>query len=107
MPKKTTAKNLDELKTMWDKLDTPNSRLALKLLNEAIFMEQTLKELKNETEAKGVVTSMCQGKYNIERANPALQAYNATIKNYNTTIKQLNEMLPKEPQKSDDGFDSF
>ena len=105
--KKATTKNLNELKKLWDNLDTPNSQLALKLLNEAVFMEATLKELKKETEAKGVITSMCQGKYNIERANPALQAYNVTIKNYNTTIKQLNEMLPKDLNPKDDGFDNF
>ena len=37
---------------------------------------------------------MCQGSYSINRANPALQAYNTMIKNYTSSIKQLVDMLP-------------
>ena len=36
---------------------------------------------------------MPQGKYDIERANPAIASYNTMVKNYNSTIKQLYELL--------------
>ena len=45
---------------------------------------------------------MCQGKYDIERANPSLSSYNTMIKNYTTTSKQLFELLPKEDTTIDD-----
>ena len=55
-------------------------------------------------EDEGVVVSMCQGKYNIDRANPALSQYNMLIKNYQTCIKNINDLLPKE-EYTDDVFD--
>ena len=39
---------------------------------------------------------MCQGNYNIERTNPALNQYNTTIKNFTQCLKQLNDLLPSE-----------
>ena len=48
---------------------------------------------------------MCQGKYDIDRTNPSLQAYNNLIKNYTSVIKQLNEMLPTKTQAT--SFDDF
>ena len=44
--------------------------LALKLLDKVKFMEKTLLELQDEITKGGVITEMCQGSYNIERANP-------------------------------------
>lgn len=69
--------------------------LALALIDKAKFMEKTLQELQAKITENGVITEMCQGAYNIDRANPALQAYNVTIKNYTAVVKQLNDMLPK------------
>ena len=48
---------------------------------------------------------MDQGKYTIDRANPALQQYNAMTKNYNSTIKQISELIPKDLVDIDD-FDN-
>ena len=81
--------------------------LGLALIDKAEFMEKILQEMQDKIQDNGVVTEMCQGAYSIERANPALQAYNNTIKNYNSTIKQLNDMLPKIEKPKDDGFDNF
>ncbi len=78
-----------------------DNALGIALLDKAVFMENTLADLQKEIIAGGVVTKMCQGNYDIDRANPALQAYNTTIKNYTTVIKQLNDMLPAEPKKTD------
>ena len=67
--------------------------LGLSLINELKFMNATLTNLKKEIEEKGVVVVMPQGKYDIERANPAIASYNTMVKNYNSTIKQLYELL--------------
>lgn len=91
-----------------EKMGSNKGKLGLSLLEEAEFMKVTLKELKKNVKAKGVVTEMCQGDYNIERANPALSQYNSLIKNYNSTIKQITDLLETEsPKNSDDEFDDF
>lgn len=82
-----------------------NNVLGLALIDKAKFMEKTLQELQEKINKGGVITEMCQGSYNIDRANPALQAYNVTIKNYTTVIKQLNDMLPNN--KSTTNMEAF
>ena len=77
--------------------------IALGLLKELSYMNDTLEKLKERIDEKGVVTEMCQGSYSIDRTNPALQTYNALIKNYTSTSKQLFEMLPN----NDDEIDNF
>lgn len=84
-----------------------DNALGLSLIDKAIFMEKTLQDLQKEIDKNGVLTEMCQGAYNIERANPALQAYNVTIKNYTTVVKQLNDMLPKKTDSEQNSFKEF
>lgn len=103
-------KNMDlsELKKIFNKENNARNTLALSLLDKAEFLEQTLQDLKEQVKISGVITSMCQGAYDIDRENPALKSYNTTIKNYTTVIKQLNDMLPvKDEKPKDDGFESF
>ena len=100
--------NLSELKIIFSKDDNARNTLALSLLDKAEFLETTLQSLKTKVNKLGVITSMCQGAYDIDRENPALKSYNTTIKNYTNVIKQLNDMLPKDEDKpKDDGFESF
>ena len=88
-----------------DNMNNDKKELCYSLLNEIKFMYQTLNELKVKVSEMGVITKMCQGKYDIERANPALNQYNTLVKNYSSCIKQLNELLPKEDSNGDDEFD--
>ena len=95
---KTVRKTLEEM-------ESDKGKLGLTLLEEAEFMKITLDELKKIIKENGVVTSMCQGNYDIERANPALNQYNSLIKNYNSIIKQIYDILPKDNPGNEDGFD--
>ena len=105
---KKKISDISELKKVFVELNNNKSKLALSLLDKAEFLEKTLEELKYQVDKEGVITSMCQGDYEIDRENPALRAYNTTIKNYTSVIKQLNDMLPvEEPNPKDDGFDGF
>lgn len=105
---KKKLSNIDELKNVFTELNDNRSKLALSLLDKAEFLEQTLQNLKSEVIKFGVITTMCQGTYEIDRENPALKAYNVTVKNYTSVIKQLNDMLPAENAASkDDGFEDF
>ena len=103
---KKKISNIKELKSTFEQLDDDRSKLALSLLDKAEFMEGTLSKLQQKVNNDGVVTTMCQGSYEIERENPALKSYNTTIKNYTSVIKQLNDMLPKETENpKKDNFD--
>ncbi len=106
MAKKKTL-DIKDLKAIYEGIDNGRSKLALSLLDKAEFMEDTLKKLQEKVKKDGVVTSMCQGSYDIDRENPALRSYNTTIKNYTSVIKQLNDMLPNEDKTKDDGFENF
>ena len=90
------------LKDRIEMLDDGKQSICLGLLKELTFMNETLEKLKTDIEEKGTTCLMCQGKYDIERANPSLSSYNTMIKNYTTTSKQLFELLPKEDTTSDD-----
>lgn len=103
---KTKEIDLKSIKTTIDTLENDKKVLCNSLLNELIFMQSTLDDLKKQITEHGVVTKMCQGKYDIDRANPALNQYNTMIKNYSSNIKQLNELLPKEVENNDN-FDSY
>ena len=84
----------NSIKESIESLPKDKQELCNNILNELIFMEETLDSLKKEIQAKGVVVPMCQGKYSIERTNPALNQYNTTMKNFTGCIKQLNDLLP-------------
>jgi hypothetical protein len=103
---KTKKVDLNSIKITIDTLENDRKVLCTSLLNEIIFMQTTLDDLKKQVDEKGVVTKMCQGKYDIDRANPALNQYNTLIKNYSSCIKQLNELLPKAVEENDN-FDDF
>lgn len=100
--KKTKKVKLKSLKETIDTLDNDKKVLCNSLLNELLFMQDTLEGLKKQIDTNGVITKMCQGKYDIDRANPALNQYNTLVKNYSSCIKQLNDLLPNDVSTYDD-----
>ena len=95
----------NSIKSTIDNMPEDRKEMCTSLLNELLFMQETLEELKINVKDNGVITSMCQGKYSIDRANPALMQYNTLMKNYSGCIKQLNELLPKVEISNEDEFD--
>lgn len=65
-----------------------------KLIERAAYMLVSLEDMEATMKADGLVIKMPQGSYEIERAHPLLQPYNAMVKNYNATIKQLSDAAP-------------
>lgn len=104
---KTKEIDLISIKGTIDTLDNDKKVMCMSLLDEIIFMKQTLIDLKKQVSDNGVVTKMCQGKYDIDRANPALNQYNTLIKNYTNCIKQLNDLLPKDIEVNNSSFEEF
>ncbi len=84
---KRLKKLFKEMPDNWKKV---NEKLFVRAANMAIF----LSEMEEKLTAEGLIVSMQQGDYEIERAHPLLQQYNSMVKNYNATIKQLSEALP-------------
>ena len=99
--KKIKEIDYKSVKDSIENLPNDKQELCNSILTELIFMETTMNDLKKEIQDKGVVVDMCQGKYSIQRTNPALNQYNTTIKNYTNCLKQLNDLLP--PDSSPDG----
>lgn len=109
---KVEYKDLKKVKKMFEETKDEKSEIALSLIDKAIFLESTLKKLKDKIESDGVITEMCQGDYTIERENPALKSYNTTIKNFQATMKQITDLLENELEKNKkedeiDDFDNF
>ena len=103
--KKIKEVDLKAVRDTLEKMDNDKTTLGISLLEEAEFMKATLNSLKTKIEEEGVVVSMCQGKYDIDRANPALSQYNMMIKNYQTCVKNLLDIIPVNESNDDDVFD--
>ena len=98
--------NFKILKNTFNEMNNEKGMLGLSLLKELEFMKRTITKLQREVQKKGVVTLMDQGKYFVERANPALVQYNSLVKNYQSTVKQVNDLLPDYGSGNIDDFDN-
>lgn len=87
-------KEITRLKKVYKNLPKNVFENSKKLIERAAYMLVSLEDMEEKIDADGLVVSMPQGDYTIERAHPLLQPYNAMVKNYNATVKQLNELLP-------------
>jgi len=87
-------KEITRLKKVYKNLPKDTLENVKKLIERAAYMLVSLEDMEAKIDADGLVISMPQGDYSIDRAHPLLQPYNAMVKNYNATIKQLNELLP-------------
>ncbi len=81
-------------------LDAETQTLAKGLIDELIFQQGILKQLKRTIKEQGVVSTYSNG---MPRESPALKSYNATIQRYSTLCKQLELMLRNDGGKSDTG----
>lgn len=87
-------KEQNKIKKIYKNLPKDKFEIAKKLIERAAYMLVSLEDMEAKINEDGLVVKMPQGNYEIERAHPLLQPYNAMVKNYNATIKQLNEMSP-------------
>jgi butyrate kinase len=99
---KRVRSELTKFRRLYRELPRDERTLLEKLGHEAAFMSATLEDLKEVVNRDGVVTSMPQGAYSIDRENPALRSYNAVIQRYNSTIKQMFDMLSKSSVENHD-----
>lgn len=84
-----------ELMAILEKIPEEKQYIGAKLVEELIFMQSTLDDLKKQVAEHGTVEHFEQGKQNFLRESPALKSYNTTVQRYSQLYKQLTDLLPK------------
>lgn len=91
---KIRRKELNKLKNLYKNMPKDKLKINEDLMKRAVFMQEKLAEMEQRIDSDGLLVSMSQGNYSIDRAHPLISQYNAMVKNYTTIIKQLNEVVP-------------
>lgn len=105
MKKEYNSINLDELKKQIEEERNINKPVAYDLLEELIFMKETMEELKATVKQHGATYIFTQGEQEYLKENPAMKAYNTTLTKYNVTYKQLLSLLPQQSDESNEFMD--
>ena len=93
--KTNVSTDMKKVKKILKEIPEDRQPIAQGLYNELVFMQNTLKELKQQVEEEGAVSMFKQGKQEFLREHPALTAYNKTIQRYGQIYKQLLDLLPR------------
>lgn len=83
------------LNKLLENLTDENKIIAKHLIEELIFMQSTLKKLKETVKENGVVEVQHNGALTNLKESPAIKSYNQTVKSYCTAFKQLEMMFQK------------
>ncbi|EKU45384.1 hypothetical protein [Staphylococcus massiliensis] len=94
--------NLEKVKIIIENDDFSNKPIAYDLLEELVFMKETLEELKLSVKEHGATYVFTQGEQSYLKENPAMKSYNTTLTKYNATYKQLLSILPEEQEEQSD-----
>lgn len=97
--KPTVSTDMRKLKKLLKDIPEDRQPIAQGLYNELVFMQNTMKHLKQQVEEEGGVSLFKQGKQEFLREHPALKAYNTTIQRYSLIYKQLMDLLPPPEMK--------
>ena len=100
--------NKKEIKEYYKDLPKEKRIYAEKLIDELIFMGQTLARLRTTIRKEGAVIKTINGNgFEVTQEHPAQKSYNTTVKNYNSTLKLLTDMLPEGIGETGDEFTRF
>lgn len=104
MGRKKTA---PELEAILEKIPADKQYIGRKLIDELVFMQDTLTMLKRKIKENGTEEEFIQGKQQFVRETPALKSYNTTVQRYSSLYKQLTDLMPKsvEAEKSNAVYD--
>ena len=101
MKKLYNSINLEEFKKQIEEDNNINKPVAYDLLEELVFMKETMEELKSTVQLHGATYIFKQGEQEYLKENPAMKSYNATVTKYNATLKQLLSLIPEQTEESD------
>lgn len=105
MKKLYNSINLEKFKEQIDADNNINKPVAYDLLEELVFMKETMDELKTTVQLHGATYLFKQGEQEYLKENPAMKSYNATVTKYNATLKQLLSLIPEQTEESDEFMD--
>ena len=88
-------KKKNEFSDILKKIPEDKKKIAENIVDELLFMKETLADLKAQVKENGTVEHFEQGKQNFLRENPALKSYNTTVQRYSQLYKQLTDIIPK------------
>ena len=92
------ARRKNPLKELLERVPEDKLTVGEKLVEELLFMEETLKRLKAQVRDAGEIEHFQQGKQDFYRESPALKAYNTTVQRYGVLYKQLTDLIGKTPE---------
>ncbi len=107
MALRKNSREYKEFKDILEKVPQNKRQVAERLVEELLFMRETMEDLKKQIREKGTVEQFEQGKQKFMRESPALKSYNTTVNRYSQLYKQLTDLIPKIPevQKSNELYD--
>lgn len=91
------------LTALIDLIETDQKTIGKKLIEELIFMQSVLKELKQTIKKEGVVDTS-DGK---AKESPAIKSYNQTVKSYGNLLKQVEMLVRRAGVKIGEGEDAL
>lgn len=100
-------KKVAELDAILERIPEDKQYIGQKLIDELVFMQETLTTLKRRIKETGTEEEFIQGKQNFVRESTALKSYNTTVQRYSQLYKQLTDLMPKtqEAEKSNAVYD--
>ena len=103
MADKVTKKQLGRFANAYNSAPDNAKDIALKLIQNALFMEEQLEILQDDIRQNGVAMEYKNGQnqFGMKRS-PAMESYTSMIKNYTTVTRQLADLLPMEGGQADE-----
>ncbi len=100
-------KKIAELDEILERIPGDKKYIGQKIVDELIFMQDTLKILRRKIRENGTEEEFVQGKQCFVRESTALRSYNTTVQRYSALYKQLTDLMPKtqEPEKGSALYD--
>ncbi len=100
-------KKVAELEAILERIPDDKKYIGQKIIDELVFMQDTLTTLKRKIKENGTEEEFINGKQNFVRESTALKSYNTTVQRYSQLYKQLTDLMPKtqEAEKSNAVYD--
>lgn len=96
------GKRLEELKAIFEKVDQDKSKVIAPILEEVVFMETRLKELRALPQIR-----VHRKDPQRQEATPASKQYKETMQAYLNAVKVLQMTLSRNTQEEVDAFDAW
>ncbi len=100
-------KKVAELEAILEKIPDDKKYIGRKIIDELIFIDETLVTLKRKIRENGTEEEFKQVVQHFKRESTALTSYNKTVQRYGALYKQLTDLMPKsqEAEKSNAVYD--